>query len=42
LCEMFPNFRMVATFHFVANFVPVLVMIATHLQSARHLTTKPV
>jgi len=33
---------MVATFYFVANFVPVLVMIATHLQSARHLTTRPV
>jgi len=42
LCEMFPNFPMVAIFHFVANFIPVLVMITTHVQSARHLTTKPV
>jgi len=33
---------MVATFYFLANFVPVLIMIATHLQSARYLTTKPV
>jgi len=42
LCKMFPSFRMVATLHFVANFMSVLVMITTHVQSARHLTTKPV